>query len=121
MYSVNAPRSLYNNNVQNTTSQANVLALLLQCLNNPLIGKIVRNAAVYGSTVDDTQIGSITPNQARFTSLTAGVSGMNFPFTLYGPDNSQVTWRNGRLSLLNTGISTPVLSLDAFSKIAWSD
>lgn len=112
-------RSLYNNNAQITTIQSGVLAQVLQLLNNAASAKSVRNLQMTGSTVDDTPIGSTTPNQARFTSLTTGLLNGNFPVIFNGPHNSQLVWNNGVLTFVNSGISTPVLNLDAGARLAW--
>lgn len=112
-------RSLYNNNPQNSNTQSGLIAQLIQLLSNTGIVKTLKNVALSGSSIDDTQIGNVTPNQARFTSLTSGILNTNYPTVFNGPNGSQLIWRNGLLSLVNSGISTSTLYLDALSRIAW--
>lgn len=114
-------RSLYNNTPQVTNAQSGIVAQIVRLLYDASAVKTVRNLSLSSSTIDDSVIGSITPSSGRFTSLTAGILNANFPVTLYGPNGSQLSWRDGTLNLVNTSLSCSVLFLKTLSRIQWDD
>lgn len=115
-------RSLWNYNAQQAAAQP---ALYLQSIINLLRSagdsKVIRNASISGSSIDDTVIGNVTPNKARFTSFTAGILNTDLQSVFNGPNNSQLIWQNGLLHFVNSGISTTNLALDALSRLSWGD
>lgn len=114
-------RSLFNVNTQSSSNQSGIIGQLVQLLSNVTLIKTLRNTIISGSTIDDTVIGNVTPNQARFTSLNVGIANTNQTTTFYGPNNSQLVWHNGLLEFVNAGIGTKTLYLDALAKLVWGD
>lgn len=112
-------RSLYNTSQQAIASQGTaILQNTLAVFRSLSDLKIIKNAQLSDSLIENTAIGTVIPASGRFTTLVVGLQNLSNTVTFYGSNNSTLNWSTNALSLSNATLAvnnTPITSNDTLS------